>query len=112
MEVPACRQIVRWTEEFPTSNFSVAVNISALQLRQDDFVRMILEVVENTGADPKRLKLELTESMLAENLEDAITKMLAGLMGVLAGAGGYCQLPAPTKPAQYHGWVLRPAARR
>ena len=72
----ACRQIVRWTEELPTSNFSVAVNISALQLRQDDFVRAILEVVESTGADPKRLKLELTESMLAENIEDAITKML------------------------------------
>ena len=73
----ACRQIVEWTEGFPTSNFSVAVNISALQLRQDDFVQTVEEIVGSTGANPKRLKLELTESMLAENIEDAITKMLA-----------------------------------
>lgn len=73
----ACQQIARWARAFPASTLSVSVNISALQLRQEDFVQNILEVVESTGADPRRLKLELTESMLAENIEDAITKMRA-----------------------------------
>jgi diguanylate cyclase (GGDEF)-like protein/PAS domain S-box-containing protein len=73
----ACQQIARWAKAFPASTLSVSVNISALQLRQEDFVQTVLDVVESTGADPRRLKLELTESMLAENIQDAITKMRA-----------------------------------
>ena len=55
----------------------VTVNVSALQLRQRDFVDQVLAVLQRTGADPRRLKLELTESLLVSNVEDVIEKMSA-----------------------------------
>jgi len=54
---------------------TVSVNISALQFRQPEFVERVLAIVYQTGANPKNLKLELTESMLVENFEEVIAKM-------------------------------------
>ena len=71
----ACKQIVSWTEQEKPVNISVAVNISARQLRQPDFVKKVLAALDRTGADPQCLELELTESMLADNIEDVIAKM-------------------------------------
>jgi EAL domain-containing protein (putative c-di-GMP-specific phosphodiesterase class I) len=59
------------------AHFSVAVNISARQLHQPDFVEQVMAVLHRTGANPQNLKLELTESMLVENIEDVIAKMTA-----------------------------------
>ena len=73
----ACRQIASWAERCPDLNITVAVNISALQLRKDDFVASVLDALARTGANPRYLKLEITESMLVENIEDAIAKMAA-----------------------------------
>jgi EAL domain-containing protein (putative c-di-GMP-specific phosphodiesterase class I) len=56
---------------------SVAVNVSARQLQQPGFVNEVLEIIERTGAAPGKLKLELTESVLVEDAEQAITKMAA-----------------------------------
>jgi EAL domain-containing protein (putative c-di-GMP-specific phosphodiesterase class I) len=53
----------------------VAVNVSAKQLHQVDFVDQVLAVIERTGANPNRLKLELTESLLVSNVENTIAKM-------------------------------------
>jgi EAL domain-containing protein (putative c-di-GMP-specific phosphodiesterase class I) len=53
----------------------MAVNVSARQFHQKEFVDQVLAVLEKTGANPKRLKLELTESMLVKDVEDMITKM-------------------------------------
>jgi EAL domain-containing protein (putative c-di-GMP-specific phosphodiesterase class I) len=57
------------------TRISVAVNISAHQLRQADFVEQVLAVLDRTGADPGKLKLELTETMMVEHFEDVIAKM-------------------------------------
>ena len=73
----ACAQIAAWAGSSETSNITLAVNVSARQFRQFDFVNQVLTILENTGADPKRLKLELTESMLVDNVEDIIEKMMA-----------------------------------
>jgi len=53
----------------------VAVNVSAHQIRQTDFVDQVLAVLADAGANPQRLKLELTESLLVSNVEDIIAKM-------------------------------------
>jgi EAL domain-containing protein (putative c-di-GMP-specific phosphodiesterase class I) len=58
-------------------HLSIAVNVSAHQFRQANFVEQILNVFELTGANPRRLKLELTESLLIDNVQDIITKMVA-----------------------------------
>jgi diguanylate cyclase (GGDEF)-like protein/PAS domain S-box-containing protein len=71
----ACAQIAAWSTKKKTSHISLAVNISALQFRQAGFVDTVLKALERTGANPTNLKLELTESMLVENIEDVITKM-------------------------------------
>ena len=71
----ACAQIAAWAGRKQSAHLSVAVNISALQFRQSDFVEQVLAALERTGANPENLKLELTESMLVENLEDVIAKM-------------------------------------
>ncbi|MBX9870572.1 MAG: EAL domain-containing protein [Burkholderiaceae bacterium] len=71
----ACRQLVAWACEPATRELSLAVNVSARQFRQNDFVAQVQAVLEETGADPQRLKLELTESVLISDVEDAIRKM-------------------------------------
>ena len=71
----ACMQIAAWARDKEMAHISVAVNISARQFRQPDFVESVLGALERTGANPRNLKLELTESMLVANLEDVIAKM-------------------------------------
>lgn len=59
------------------AHLSVAVNISAHQFHQPDFVEQVLAVLQKTGANPQYLKLELTESLLVSNVEEIIEKMVA-----------------------------------
>jgi diguanylate cyclase (GGDEF)-like protein len=71
----ACRQIAAWSGRRELAHLTVAVNVSARQFQQEDFVGAVLEVLAATCADPHKLKLELTESMLCENVEGIIIKM-------------------------------------
>jgi diguanylate cyclase (GGDEF)-like protein/PAS domain S-box-containing protein len=71
----ACAQIAAWAREKNTDHLSIAVNISARQFRQPEFEQKVLAALKRTGADPRNLKLELTESMLLENVEEVIAKM-------------------------------------
>lgn len=64
------------------AHLCVAVNVSARQFHQDDFVDQVLSVLRRSGADPRRLKLEMTESTLIDNVEKVIAKM-----GALKEAG-------------------------
>jgi diguanylate cyclase len=73
----ACSQLVRWADQPVMSALVLAVNVSARQFRQLDFVAQVQAVLEETGANPRLLKLELTESMLAEDLDDIVAKMQA-----------------------------------
>jgi diguanylate cyclase (GGDEF)-like protein/PAS domain S-box-containing protein len=71
----ACAQLLVWAEDPRTEPLTLAVNVSARQFRQPDFAEYVLGLLDYTGANPLRLKLELTESLLADNLEDVIVKM-------------------------------------
>jgi predicted signal transduction protein with EAL and GGDEF domain len=71
----ACRQLVAWAQHPATTELTLAVNVSARQFRQPDFVAQVLSVLGSSGANPYRLKLELTESVLLSDVEDAIRKM-------------------------------------
>ncbi|RXZ37059.1 EAL domain-containing protein [Oxalobacteraceae bacterium CAVE-383] len=73
----ACRQLAQWASQPALSSLTLAVNVSAHQFRQADFVDQVLAVLADTGANPKRLKLELTESMLVHNVQEIIEKMSA-----------------------------------
>ncbi|MEH6434435.1 putative bifunctional diguanylate cyclase/phosphodiesterase [Massilia sp. DD77] len=71
----ACAQLVRMASDPATADVHVAINVSALQFRQPDFVADVLAVLAESGAAPQRLKIELTESMLLEDVENAIGKI-------------------------------------
>jgi len=71
----ACAQLATWASQPEMAQLTVAVNVSAHQIRQTDFVDQVLAVLADTGANPQRLKLELTESLLVSNVEDIIAKM-------------------------------------
>ena len=73
----ACAQLTRWAAEPRAAALTLAVNVSVHQFRQPDFVEQVLSALSGSGADARRLKLELTESMFAYDLEDIITKMTA-----------------------------------
>lgn len=71
----ACEQLAAWSRRSETAPLSVAVNISARQFRHASFVEQVKHIVAASGADPRKLRLELTESMLVENIEDTIENM-------------------------------------
>jgi EAL domain-containing protein (putative c-di-GMP-specific phosphodiesterase class I) len=73
----ACIQLARWATRPEMAHLTLAVNVSAHQFRQPDFVNQVLAVIKNAGANPGRLKLELTESLLVDNVEEIIDKMFA-----------------------------------
>ena len=71
----ACRQLARWAADPRSDGLSISVNVSARQFQHPHFVDVLLEVLEQTGANPYRLKLELTESLFVTDMEIAAAKM-------------------------------------
>ncbi|HLP99065.1 MAG TPA: EAL domain-containing protein [Sideroxyarcus sp.] len=71
----ACTLLKMWQKDPLTRDLTLAVNVSAKQLRSPDFVSQVQRTLGATGARPALLKLELTESTVLENVEDTIAKM-------------------------------------
>ena len=71
----ACQQLKAWENDPKTRSLHLSVNVSAKQIHQPDFVARVLNILNDTGSDPTKLNLELTESMLMEKVEDVIDKM-------------------------------------
>jgi len=70
----ACRQLAQWSEEAP--HLTMAVNLSGVQLGRVDLVRRVADVVEAAGIEPGRLSLEITESVLMRDAEEALGMLL------------------------------------
>jgi len=73
----ACAQLAIWGARPKMAHLTVAVNISARQFKLPNFVEQVLVILDNHGANPQRLKLELTESLLVDDVEGIIAKMTA-----------------------------------
>ena len=73
----ACNQIKAWQSDALSNELQIAVNVSARQFRQPDFVAQVRRILEVSAINPSRLKLELTESMLLDDVPDTIAKMHA-----------------------------------
>ncbi len=71
----ACAQLKAWQEDALTSNLVLAVNVSAKQFRKADFVEQLQSAVQRYAIKPSLLKIELTESMLIDSIEDIIATM-------------------------------------
>ncbi|MBS1160191.1 MAG: diguanylate cyclase/phosphodiesterase with sensor(s) [Proteobacteria bacterium] len=73
----ACAHLRRWADHPLTAQLYLSVNVSARQFRQPDFVDQVRSALARHGADAKRLKLELTESLLLDNVDGVVAKMQA-----------------------------------
>jgi len=71
----ACAQLRAWQQDALTRDLVLAVNVSARQFHQSDFVAQVQDAVQRYAINPMRLKLELTEGMLLEDVEDTIATM-------------------------------------
>ena len=71
----ACDQLARWAGVPKLAGLSISVNVSARQLRQGGFVAQVKEALARAGADPRRLKIEITESVLVDDTEATIATM-------------------------------------
>lgn len=71
----ACEQLVAWSKSPASSKLKISVNVSARQFHQADFVIQVTEILNRSGARADLLKLELTESVLLDDVEKTIVKM-------------------------------------
>ncbi len=71
----ACAQLARWKNDPELDHLTLAVNVSAQQFRQPDFVFMLAATMGRHGFEPSRLKLELTESVVLADVDDVVMKM-------------------------------------
>jgi len=71
----ACAQLKTWQQDAFTRDLTLSVNVSAKQFHQADFISQVTMTVQQHNINPARLKLELTESLLLNDIEDTIAKM-------------------------------------
>ena len=73
----ACAQLKSWQQNPASRELSLSVNVSAKQFNQADFIEKVNSVITEHSIDPAFLKLEITESMLLDDIELMISKMIA-----------------------------------
>ncbi len=79
----ACAQLREWADDPTTSALTLSINVSSKQFQQDDFVSLLQQAILKHQINPTRLKLELTESLLLENIEETIARMSElGTLGI------------------------------
>ena len=71
----ACAQIAQWSKRPDRAHLSISVNVSVRQFRHPDFVDEVTSAIVKSGIEPRKLRLELTESLLADGIEVTIAKM-------------------------------------
>ncbi len=74
----SCQLLVKWDAEKSSESFNISVNVSPVQFRRGDFVQRVKNILKTTGANPKCLCLELTESLIADDI-DFIVEQMASL---------------------------------
>ena len=73
----ACRQLATWARSPARAGLTLSVNVSSRQFQQPGFVDEVQQVLLATGADPHRLRLELTETVLVDSFDAVASRMQA-----------------------------------
>lgn len=71
----ACAQLKKWQTDPLTRDLRLAVNVSARQFRDKNFISLVTELIDRSKINPSRLKLEITESMLLDRVDQVIKAM-------------------------------------
>jgi diguanylate cyclase (GGDEF)-like protein len=73
----ACETLCHWQSTPALSHLTLSVNVSGRQIRQQNFVKEVTQLLEHYAFPPERLKLEITESIALDNMHDTLEKMQA-----------------------------------
>ncbi|HMV34698.1 MAG TPA: bifunctional diguanylate cyclase/phosphodiesterase, partial [Turneriella sp.] len=73
----ACKKLAQWQRDERTKHLVLSLNVSPRQFRDPQFVDYVTQAVRDTGINPRGLKLELTEGLMLDNIEETIGKMEA-----------------------------------
>ncbi|MGA1984616.1 MAG: EAL domain-containing protein [Acidobacteriaceae bacterium] len=73
----ACEQLRLWARRPELKGLSIAVNVSVRQFQDSGFVALVRQLLFASGVNPRRLKLEITESFMVERANEAVSKMVA-----------------------------------
>lgn len=73
----ACKQLLAWQQHDDTKDLILSINIAAPEMHQADFVYQFERAIQRYHIDPSKLKLEITETTLLDDMDDAIRKMQA-----------------------------------
>ncbi len=71
----ACEQLTDWHNDPALQHLTLSVNVSAKQFQQADFVGQVVDILNQSGANPQRLKLEITETLLFDHLDRVVVTM-------------------------------------
>ncbi|MGM0629790.1 MAG: putative bifunctional diguanylate cyclase/phosphodiesterase [Pseudomonadota bacterium] len=71
----SCKRLVRWGKQKSSEQLQISINVSSVQFRRTDFIRRVQNILEKTGANPIRLRFELTESIIAEDIDFIVEQM-------------------------------------
>lgn len=71
----SCEQLVEWAERPDCEHLTLSVNVSPVQFRRGDFVARLQQILKTTGASPANLRLELTESLMADDIDFVVRQM-------------------------------------
>ncbi|KTG23483.1 hypothetical protein AWR38_05500 [Idiomarina sp. WRN-38] len=71
----SCQMLAHWNEEKAFEHLGISVNVSSVQFRRGDFVERVKNILNSSGATPSKLRFELTESLLAEDIDDVVEQM-------------------------------------
>lgn len=70
-----CKQLAKWSNDAKTKEWILAINVSAKQFKQKDFIKQVKKAVQSNGVNYKNLKIELLESLFVDNVKDVVQKM-------------------------------------
>lgn len=71
-----CEKLVQW-QQTDRKNRTISVNVSSVQFRRGDFLSRVQHILEHTGANPNHLRFELTESLIADDIDFIVAQMEA-----------------------------------
>jgi diguanylate cyclase (GGDEF)-like protein/PAS domain S-box-containing protein len=71
----SCQMLAHWNEEKAFEHLGISINVSSVQFRRGDFVERVKNILNSSGAPPSKLRFELTESLLAEDIDDVVEQM-------------------------------------
>ena len=79
----ACQQLKQWQTQPATKALTISINVSSKQFRQPEFVDQVIDTINKYDINPSRLKMELTESLLLDDIGNTIVQMHAlGKLGI------------------------------